>query len=120
MSQFSSGKQEKLSGDPRPWLSTHGLGGRWSHEARDRENDLFRPRPEFDRPLTNPANPILQSIRDQGWSNLNNAGKWNELAEWLWWLGDESHKIFYWQSLESIAHARRVLTRIANLAKDES
>lgn len=120
MSQFSSGKHEKLTADTHPYRVVFGPWAGARMQAPQAGMTDHDPRPDFDRPLINPANPILQSIRDQGWSNLNGAGKWNELAGWLRWLGDESHKIFYWQSLESIAHARRVLTRLANLTKDES
>jgi hypothetical protein len=65
----------------------------------------------------NEPNPILASIRAQGWGDMNEAGKRNELAEWLWWLSDESHNIYRFQTRPHIDHARRVLTRLDRLTE---
>jgi len=61
---YSSGKHDKLTADPEPW----GQGGAhypnpgWLNGGKLK----YSPRPEFDRPLTNPANRILSQFRFEG------------------------------------------------------
>lgn len=100
MTIYSSGKHEKLTADPEPWKNLSAHGGRWPHESRDPLNDALRPRPEFDRPLTNPANPILSAFRASS----------SSAETWLIAL----HKGGYVEGTPAqIKHAHRVLTRLA-------
>jgi len=58
---FSSGNNGHVHTDEQPWQ-----GADESRRARySRFAPRFAPRPEFDRPLTNPANPILQAFRER-------------------------------------------------------
>lgn len=68
MTQFSSGKHDKLTADPWPiqgYWPDGGKGGRYAYPFTFQDVREFRrePRPEFDRPLNNPANPILAELR---------------------------------------------------------
>lgn len=75
--------------------------------------DLIRdPRPEFDRPQHNPTNPILASFRA---NDMN-----PRAADWARWLDRPSLGAWHHADAAHIDHARRVLTRLANLAGDAS
>ncbi len=92
--------------DPR----YEGVGGTLYNLAR------FLPRPEFQ--CAHP-NPILVSFRDQAmWDQTTEDGKREELAEWLWWLSDETHVVNRFQRRDHIEHARKVLARLAALLND--
>lgn len=88
MMQYSSGRHENLT-DPKPWVGADGSRrSRYSRYAPRRE-----PRPEFERPLSNPANPILAYAR-----------------------AHPGEPIYYkdlerWPSVFEISHANEVLRR---------
>lgn len=112
MTQYSSGKYgDTITADPMPWRSQC-CGLRWPTIADDPENNTFDPRPEFDRPLTNPANPVLEYVREV--SDKEHAVNWL-LHEFNWdtdrWVWDG------WQvNPEHIEHARKVLSRLEAFA----
>lgn len=59
---YSSGAHHHLTADREPWLNTSGQRARRKAVA-DRYDDMWRPRPEFNRPLTNPANGMVAWVR---------------------------------------------------------
>lgn len=113
---FSSGAQEKVNADPMPWLydgfrATESMAksqSKWSTVWRD-------PRPEFDRPLTNPANLILREWR----SAIADGLDFTEPADVLARLEDMTpgSDAWFWRDRNPAAleHAERVLSRLARL-----
>ena len=113
MTQFSSGKHEKISVDPFPYrnrATADPFASRWKRLDREITADryILDPRPEFDRPLTNPANPILAHYRGR-------AARW-PIDGYIRSLDPDN--VWQWDEIgtsDQIAHARAVLTRLANL-----
>lgn len=101
MTQFSS--REPFNDDPFPFLS--GVGNR---HATNLNPALWTcaPRPEFDRPQTNPTNRMLTCAR-RAWED----GHLDAFCEGFLEQRNTEHP--------EIDHAQRVLTRLANL-KEES
>lgn len=123
MTAFSSGKHEKLTADPTP-VAYRPKVRRYSGVITSRENRtklpmhtvmpetyVFEPRAEFDRPLTNPTNPILAAMRTDlaAWHDRN--------AGIRWWLKDFDVAPWVTESRDpaQVANARAVLTRLAAL-----
>lgn len=103
---------QKINNDPFPYVSESGT----RHANPGWLNSGYfsnrRERPEYD----NNPNPILISFREQSdWGNINQTGKYEECAEWLWWLGDPTHSVYKFQRLEHIDHAKRVLEKLVNV-----
>lgn len=117
---LSSGKHAKLTTDPKPWVHDCGDAGcdiAGKHYADRTETDILAGHPEFDRPLANPANPILVELRkafnaDIRRRELHVSEKLREL-DYEERFGDND-----W-SPQQIDHARAVLTRLANLGAIE-
>lgn len=119
MTQFSS--RPPFNDDPLPWTdprgeNRHGPYGGWSSE--------YAPRPEFDRPQHNPTNPILTEFRKCAAEHGDAprlAAHWTK-SDWMWaemCLKDHSFVDEPIGTPEQERHARRVLTRLANLADKE-
>jgi hypothetical protein len=103
MSAYSSGKHTAVTADPEPWLGADG-----SRRARySRFAPQYLPRPEYARPLTNPANSWLGEFRNDWETNR--------------WLGDGQGQIRVWiggmrdLTDDKSVHARRVLERFARI-----
>lgn len=98
VTQFSSGIHAKRTADP--------LAVCFGKVSPD-----FQPRPEFDRPLTNPANRLLDAFR------LIDAGR-SEYADWVrdidanpqFWMRQGGQYPQYTPA--EVEHARAVLSRI--------
>lgn len=107
MTQYSSGKHDRLTADPTPYVHSGPMG----YESRTDYREClvcftsFKPRPEFDRPLTNPANPILAGIREKRFTR----------REALDAFGDGFDQFAYPFSGAEVTHATRILQRLANL-----
>lgn len=117
---YSSGKHRVVNADPTPWVGADG-----SRRARySRFAPRFDPRPEFDRPLTNEANPILgafrkhrEAVREAGFeptrvllSELDQMVPGRDNID----TSAEDDRV----TSDQINHARRILTRLANLTKE--
>lgn len=124
---YSSGKHDKLTADPWPiqaYWPDGGKGGRYAYPFTFQDVREFRrePRPEFDRPLTNPANPILSAFRED-MLNARMGQAENQRDDYEWLTGPDWEN--YWQEhvtaehVEHVEHVRRVLERLANLAINE-
>lgn len=95
MTQFSS--KPPFNDDPEPW---NGVGA----------EDIWDPRPEYNRPQHNPTNPILTEFRKLHAETGNDLWtdaylSWSDLIEEDWGTKDE-----YW-------HAFSVLGKIVSLGK---
>lgn len=123
---FASKTPRDLNRDPVPWVHH---GSRYRTQAmpsagfRQSPRD-YLPRPEYDHPQHNEHNPILVAFREDSEATHN----WPRallIQDWLDVLGGFAN---FWDScavdidavLDSaapahIAHARRVLTRLAGL-----
>ena len=116
MSMFSS--RPPFNDDPKPWKCP-GADDQHRLSSRDRlECDEFRPRPEFDRPQHNPTNLILSTFR----KDLIEAGGEESIAtlapSWVRALVAGKSAFTLGQGKRAVEHAHRVLTRLANLAKE--
>ena len=116
---FSSKTPRDLNRDPLPYVwNGHFPTARKRDDCRttfrvspDYERD---PRPEFDHTQHNEPNPILVDLRHNGEPDEGRAHYAADLA-----LGGESWR--YWMKRvpqSQIDHAYRVLTRLANLTKE--
>lgn len=109
MTYFTSGK---VSHDPEPWTSQYGnrYNAPWSFG--ERIEFTHAPRPEFDN-----HNPILVSLRRmqeiQPKVSLNR-------RTWAYLSGLEGLGIAIGATRDQITHARKVLTRLANLTRTET
>lgn len=129
MSIFASRTPESMNTDPEPWALRHYDGDvrprGWEEcqkrpEWHDRENSLdYLPRPEFTPKTTHPANPALVEFRYL-WSGqpdmLDIADYW--VAEQLESDGENAPMHDY--TPEQVDHARRVLSRLAHLTKEQN
>lgn len=105
MTQFSSGKHGKLIADSYPYRVVFGPWAGARMQAPQAGMTNYEPRPDLDRPLTNPANPVLRLFRNSpGWNVDGYVRSLSPGAVWQW-EGIASP--------ESIAHARAVLERLA-------
>lgn len=120
---YASRTLRDLNHDPHPWRDQTGRysteNAYWSGFPR-----TFDPRPEFDHAQHNPVNRLLRDFR------AIDGGR-GEYARWLrdldanphWWTLQPGTGIMAGVTVgyapEEIAHARRVLTRLANLAEKE-
>jgi len=87
--------REPINTDPSPYAE-------WAGEI------VFDPRPEFDHVQHNEPNPILIAFRkDARMHGLAEALAYDWPDHWMW---------FQDYTDEMVTHARRVLTRLANLA----
>jgi len=80
------------------------------------------PRPEFDHPQYNEPNPILLSLR---WrlkfqSDVHHPSTTPRIARTMLAVLHKRWPFIEQASPEQITHARKVLTRLANLAETES
>lgn len=80
-------------------------GAPYNHERYS-----YKPRPEFDRPQHNPTNPILAKFRERSYP----------VAYWVHRLSKGDLPDGVEASIEQIDHAHRVLTRLANLTKEDA
>lgn len=118
MSMYSS--RPPFNDDPEPWVDE--FGGRFGYAL---SGDEHLPRPEFDRPQHNPTNPILELFRKYAArreSAPHLAAHWTK-SDVMWsemCLKDFSVIDEPIGTPAQEEHARRVLTRLANLADKEN
>lgn len=112
---FSSGKHDHLTADPRPWRCTEGGKGHRLAKRRTAHRNTLGGRPEFDRPLTNAANPLLIALRVSGPFGRQELASWVEMCD-RWLAPHTTPPSRFGVTLDHIEHARRVLTRLAALA----
>lgn len=113
MTQYSS--REPFNDDPMPFKNLH--GSRYAEASAPggfciqcvTEHD---PRPWYDRPQTNPTNPILTEFRSALADYINKALCLTHYIEYVTY-GD----VYGWSHQERF-HAQKVLTRLANLKED--
>jgi hypothetical protein len=114
---FASKTPRDLNRDPEPWRAPTSPEYRVSEEHRAYASIrlVHDPRPEYDHPQHNEPNPVLTRFRQD-------CARWgfNIRTEAYMWLHDDVlSDTGLWSSLgardEHIAHARRVLTRLARM-----
>lgn len=107
MTQFSS--REPFNDDPKPWTDTS-TGERTSQRTGYMATGwAYEPRPEYNRPQNNPTNPILVEFRrSEPWDIAIDA------ALELGWI--DFKPIPNTATPAQRDHARKVLTRLANLS----
>ena len=115
MTQFSS--RPPFNNDPEPYVYM------WDRPRRANfrsARTAHSPRPEFDRPQHNPTNPILTEFRSTRAVSLNA----NHDIEWWAMLTPGYHYYRRGAIVDATNaqrdHARRVLTRLARLTKEEA
>ncbi|PRB08795.1 hypothetical protein [Microbacterium sp. MYb64] len=113
MSAFASKTPRDLNHDPEPMV--YPFSGQRAPYADESLGWIFSPRPEFDHVQHNAPNPILVWAREVGVDAA--------LGEVTFSSG--SYLVETWVGAvqvtsEHVVHARRVLTRLANLAKSEA
>lgn len=113
MTQFSSGKHAKLTADPEPFVDS--VGTRWEPPKAWRD-EVWAPRPEFDRPLTNPANPALAMFRQM---HGRRSGADMEMAATAWASSLMQMSLAGSFTVHEAKHARAVLTHLAVLTQTE-
>lgn len=119
---FSSGKHAKLTADPSPWavyVWPHSpiinASMRYATEGEAKGQAIgsyvhgFHPRPEFDRPLTNPENKILLRMRIL----RSDPDAIQAASSWIIAI-DRGYYDEYPKRMRT--HAREVLSRLARLA----
>lgn len=111
MSTYSS--REPFNDDPEPWTNTQGM--RFAERDHVLGLILFDPRPEFDRPQSNPMNSILLEFRRSAPWDMGKAAA----IEVRWLSGPNPAPVPNTASRAQIEHARKVLTRLAS-PKEES
>lgn len=111
MSLYSS--REPFNDDPFPRVTVH-TGARHRDHLPTLDDDTecrYDPRPEYNRPQNNPTNAILAEFR--GGDNYR-----RKITYYLEYLAGD---VYDWRGLDSEKeHARKVLTRLAALKKEES
>lgn len=119
---YSSGKHEKLTADPQPYVDQWDIDRSPDGDPAGFDFDVwfsYSPRPEFDRPLANPANPVLVEFRAEAGQHYPFR---DDLAWWVLCLNADPSTFRtdgYGWSEEHIDHARRVLKRLARLTANE-
>lgn len=124
MTMFASRTPRDLNRDPHPWLDPTADPRRtpfWRTSYR-MTGMVYEPRPEFDHVQHNPPNPILVEVRLN--CRTPEVDGWNARIAALYYIEEVLPDATYAQSVrrwtaEQIDHARRVLTRLANLTKGE-
>jgi hypothetical protein len=134
MTLYASKTPRDLNSDPHPIV----WDGHSPYDQMRADTDMFRkgaparfpgyshrPRPEYDKPMHNEPNRLLIDFR------YIDAGR----GEYARWVRDFDEHPEFWQrqpgaglfagvtvgyEADHIAHARKVLTRLANLTKTES
>lgn len=124
MTIYASKTPRDLNHDPMPWAHTacgyswcDDFGGRF--QTNNGTGNEFSPRPEFDHAQHNEPNPVLTAFRQI------DAGR-GEYADWVrdfderpefWTRGHNGTPSRFPQYTPAqVAHARRVLERLASLA----
>lgn len=120
MTLFSSKTPRDLNCDPAPWRVVFGpwRGARVDAQIPESEH---KPRPEFDHVQHNAPNPILVALRRRlDYQSLvgypSTSGRMAKT--FLVSLHVHASPDYTGASDEHIAHARRVLTRLARLTKE--
>ncbi len=113
---FSSGKKERVTADPTPWQHVHCDGDDSRAPYKPDFRFVHRPRPEFDRSLTNPVNPILSDFREN--CPKVSGDDIEDYLEMLALLNTEHYRTPTGRA--QIAHARAVLTRLAAAGKGKA
>ena len=125
MTQYASKTPRDLNHDPFPYQSTQsaeiGLDYRVNEAsliARPEQRQAYKldPRPEFDHVQHNEPNPILLAFR-RDVADVFVAEQFNVAAIARSWIDGDALELFAdMYPNEVLDHARRVLTRLANLA----
>lgn len=116
MNLYSSGKHAHLTADPHPWLEP-ASGSRYltRYAYLTGERRIYAPRPEFNRPLTNPANPALAMFRQM---HGGRKGADLERAATAWASSLMHMSLAGSFTIHEAKHARAVLQRLANLTTE--
>lgn len=107
---FSS--RPPFNDDPWPWVTPTGTRGGYSEKYA--HIITHKPRPEYDRPQHNPTNPILveyRGCRDEGLP-------FTRPEVWAYNLLHPQHRAWAYATPEQMKHAHRVLTRLANIQRE--
>lgn len=115
---FSSGKRGHLNSDPQPYRCTEcrpgSVGERMAAPLIWCGFDVFDPRPEYDQPLSNPANPILSDLREA----RKRGDDFTDAESCLARLDDMMAGSDAWShELEHIEHAERVLGKLFRIER---
>lgn len=116
---FASKTPRDLNHDPKPWRTPRGYA-RQSHNVMGILT--HDPRPENDHPQHNEPNPILVAFRGRAADESLDFWLWGLAAEsafggWVAWENPRHPFHILLRSSETQRdHARRVLTRLANLS----
>lgn len=125
--QFSS--KPPFNDDPEPWTDNF-TGDRTSQRTGYMASTFSSwPRPEYERPQHNPTNPILAEFRKfcapDEWDIVGDSARIALYADsWVDLMAEyPNDDRTAWGSLadlprQNFDHARRVLTRLANLNKE--
>lgn len=124
---FASKSPRDLNHDPEPWQGGV-MGGRASDELMRRREAMtfqtgwhYNPRPEFDHVQHNAPNPILTYARQYLNREGDKAYMYGVWRDALLFRGPFSEDVkMLTPTSELMAHARRVLGRLASLAEKES
>lgn len=112
---FASKTPRDLNHDPAPFLDER--GSRWISPVTFQPRTFtYSPRPEFDHAQHNEPNPILMAFRrdaeemkrELGWDTQTTARSWGR---------DAFYSFVDMYPTEFLDHARKVLTRLANLSQ---
>ena len=129
MTTYASKTPRDLNHDPHPWAVYV-----WPHQPRinasmryatkdEAERQAFGsyvhgfyPRPEFDHVQHNEPNPILMAFRRYA-AEMKRERGWTVAMTALSWDRDAFDPFVDMYDLATLAHARRVLERLANLSR---
>ncbi|MFD5864381.1 hypothetical protein ACFWGP_05480 [Agromyces sp. NPDC127015] len=116
MTIYSSGKHAKLTADEYPWAREDIYGNVMADRSSKQRAPLYgaldcwHPRPESDRPLTNPANPVLTAFREA----VADGDLYADPSSWLVNLDSMDADAELWQHpRDAVLHAEKVLERLA-------
>lgn len=109
MTQFSS--RPPFNDDPLPWCVAVGPWRGSRMDAQYAAEAARDPRPEFDRPQTNPTNPILAWFRTATDGSPKAARYVRD--HWEATVGFARDRIIDGSTIEHEAHASRVIRRLA-------
>lgn len=120
---YASRTPRDLNHDPEPWVTNEPEPMRFGAELKPRRGDRYDPRPEFDHAQHNEPNPILAYIlREAVELDAQENPPILDLANTALYILTAGLEVGEYDEAHTpgeINHARRVLTRLANLAEKE-
>lgn len=69
---------------------------------------------------TSAQNPILRMFRNSMDKRKSVAEKWNEIAEWRWYLANAHHTIYVKRTPEDIQQAIKVINKLYALCENKN